>query len=88
MLSLAQALAARREARAQADAAAALDAIRMVRPSRATALIIGRLAWLSPGRAHVALARLEREGRVVSRWADGPYPRRRLYAIVREATDV
>jgi hypothetical protein len=88
VLSLAQALAARREARTQADAAAALDAIRMVRPSRATALIIGRLAWLTPGRAHVALARLEREGRVVSRWADGPYPRRRLYAIPREATDV
>lgn len=80
-------LARRRDARAQADAAAVLAAIRMLRPSCASGYPIGRLARISPGRVHVALARLEREGRVASRWASGPpWPRRRLYREVREVT--
>lgn len=32
--------------------------------------------WLYP-----ALMRLERQGTITSEWADGPYPRRRLYQI-------
>jgi hypothetical protein len=30
---------------------------------------------------HVALARLEGTGRIVSDWEDGPHPRRRLYRL-------
>lgn len=36
---------------------------------------------LDPGRMHVALARLEGTGRIISDWQDGPYPRRRLYRL-------
>lgn len=36
---------------------------------------------LGPGRVHVALAALESAGRIRSRWADEPQPRRRLYRI-------
>lgn len=32
-------------------------------------------------RVYAALARLERDGTVVSDWEDGPYPRRRLYRL-------
>ena len=30
---------------------------------------------------YAVLARMESDGRVTSRWADGPYPRRRLYRL-------
>jgi DNA-binding PadR family transcriptional regulator len=40
-----------------------------------------RRTGLSSGRLYVALARLEAAGRITARWADGPYPRRRLYRL-------
>lgn len=46
---------------------------------------------LGSGRLYITLARMENGGRGVSRWADGPYPRRRLYRLpgapVKEETD-
>jgi hypothetical protein len=41
--------------------------------------------WLalggSSGRVYLALAELELAGEVISRWVEGPYPRRRQYMI-------
>lgn len=71
-------------ARQLRDDNAVLDAIRMLRPSRAYGFPIARLARLSPSRTNVALARLEEAGQVTSDWADGPWPRRRLYKVQRE----
>jgi hypothetical protein len=67
------------------------------RRTRAHLLVIGALfvdrdlsGWrlmqrtgLSSGRLYVALAQLEEAGQVTSAWQDGPYPRRRLYRLVR-----
>lgn len=36
---------------------------------------------IGSGQIYVVLARMEGDGRVVSRWADGPEPRRRLYRL-------
>ena len=36
---------------------------------------------LGSGRLYPALYRLERLGKITARWAGGPYPRTRLYAI-------
>lgn len=41
-------------------------------------------AGLSSGSLYPELARLEQDGRVTSRWADGPEPRRRLYRLAEE----
>jgi hypothetical protein len=38
---------------------------------------------LGSGRILVVLARMETDGRVTSRWADEPKPRRRLYRLAR-----
>jgi DNA-binding transcriptional ArsR family regulator len=71
---------------------------RAIRRARDEALVAGVLwhtpdlpGWslirdtgLSPGRVYVALARLEGDGRVTARRADGPYPRRRLYRLAGE----
>jgi DNA-binding PadR family transcriptional regulator len=38
---------------------------------------------LSAGRLYVALSALEQDGKITSRWQDGPRPRRRLYRLVR-----
>ncbi len=40
-----------------------------------------RLSGIPSGAMYVALARLEREGLVVSSWAEWTSPRRRLYRI-------
>jgi DNA-binding PadR family transcriptional regulator len=40
-------------------------------------LLLGRRV----GTIHAALERLENQGRITSRWVDGPYPRRRVYYI-------
>jgi hypothetical protein len=63
------------------DEAAVLNAIRLLRPSRASGWPIWGLAEIGAGRTYVALARLERAGRITSGWADGPTPRRRLYQV-------
>jgi DNA-binding PadR family transcriptional regulator len=71
-------------------------AIRERRQRQARLLILGALSghvelagWdliqttgLNAGRLYVALAQLERTGRITSRWAEGAPPRRRLYEIV------
>lgn len=60
-----------------------VNAIRMLRPSQSSSFPISRLARVGVGRAYPALIRLERAGVVESVWADGPYPPRRLYRLVR-----
>lgn len=40
---------------------------------------LARLTGIGTAQISVVLARLEQAGRVTSRWADEPYPRRRLY---------
>jgi DNA-binding PadR family transcriptional regulator len=36
---------------------------------------------MSAGQVYPALAKLEAEGVIISLWADGPYPRRRIYRL-------
>jgi DNA-binding PadR family transcriptional regulator len=72
-------LKARRAARRADDERRVLAAIAMLRPSQASGYPISRLAHMGVGKVYAVLARLERSGRVASDWADGPYPRRRLY---------
>jgi hypothetical protein len=74
-----------REDRQAKDDAAVLAAIRMLRPSQSTGGAIIRLAYLSPGRAYVALGRLEKAGRITSEWAPGEALRRRLYKVASPA---
>lgn len=66
------------------DERAVLTAIEMLRPEVASIYPIGRLARIGWGRTTAALARLGVDGRVTSRWAGGPAPRRRLYSVGRE----
>jgi hypothetical protein len=62
-----------------------IAAIGQLRPEFATLGRIARLAYLGPGSVVGILARLEGSGEVVSDWADGPYPRRRVYSVVKSA---
>lgn len=39
---------------------------------------------ISSGRLYPALYALEREGAIKGAWVDGPYPRRRLYHVIRD----
>lgn len=77
-------LADRIERQIERDTVAVVRAIRMLRPSQASGWPISRLAHIGVGRTYVVLVRLEDSGRVVSSWADGPPPRRRLYRLVSE----
>lgn len=45
---------------------------------------VARLAYLNIGRAYVALAAMEYDGRIAGRWVGGPHPRRRVYRLVVE----
>jgi DNA-binding PadR family transcriptional regulator len=36
---------------------------------------------LSVAQFYPTIMRMEREGKVISAWADGPYPRRRIYRL-------
>lgn len=74
-----------RENRQRRDEKAVLAAIGMLRPSRASGYPISRLAHIGVARAYPALARLENSGRVVSEWAEGSKPRRRVYRAVSTA---
>jgi uncharacterized protein (DUF433 family) len=49
--------------------------------------VIARCAGIGPARVYVYLAELETAGEVTSRWADGPYPRRRLYRLGTKMAD-
>lgn len=69
------------------DEQAVIKAIRMLRPSQASAYPISRLAHIGPGKVHAVLHGLERSGQVVSEWNDGPFPRRRLYRLVSSAVE-
>lgn len=76
----------RRALRLRNDEDRVLAAIRMLRPSQAGVYPIYRLARISPGRTYVALARLEKAGRLVAVWEPQSgvaefRPRRRLYRI-------
>lgn len=64
-----------------------VDAIGMLRPSRAGGYPISRLARLSLVRTYAALERLQTAGRVTSEWTAGPKPRIRVYRVVREDGD-
>jgi hypothetical protein len=71
---------------------------RKVRLARHEALIAGVLLYtpdlsgwplmqrtgLNAAQLYTALQRMELDGRVESRWADGPFPRRRLYRLAAE----
>lgn len=46
-----------------------------------TGLSLARVTKVDAGRLYVALARLESEGRVSSRWTGTKPPRRRLYRL-------
>lgn len=72
-----------RASRRMREETAVIRAIGQLRPSHASGYLIGRLAGMGPGRVHPILARLEASGRVVSGWADGPSPRRRVYRVLR-----
>lgn len=67
--------------RRRADEQAVVNAIRMLRPSRASGWPISRLAGIGVGRTYPALARLEASGVLVSEWSEGPRPRRRVYRL-------
>jgi DNA-binding PadR family transcriptional regulator len=47
-----------------------------------TAHEIGEELHLGPSQVYPALARLERDRQVISRWSEGSYPRRRLYRLI------
>lgn len=42
---------------------------------------LAKRTGIGTGQIYVVLARMESDGRVTSRWADGPPPRRRLYRL-------
>lgn len=69
--------------RRQADERKVLLALAMLRPSRSSVWPIAQLAHLSQPRTCAALERLTGRGEVTAEWADGPYPRRRVYHVVR-----
>lgn len=43
--------------------------------------LLAEFAGLSVAQFYPAISRMEAEGKVVSAWADGPYPRRRIYRL-------
>ncbi len=73
-------LEGRRAERRAFDRAAVLLAVSKLRPEHCHGLDIMRLAGLSSGRAHVALAWLEAQGDITSGWSEGE-PRRRMYRM-------
>jgi DNA-binding PadR family transcriptional regulator len=42
---------------------------------------IGKASGLWSASLYPALSRLEREGKVISEWEEGDYPRRRIYRL-------
>ncbi len=48
---------------------------------------LGAFSGLSSGQLYPVLFRMEREGKIASAWADGPYPRRRIYRPLPPAAD-
>lgn len=69
----------RRFARQEAEMDRLIDALR-AHPD-APALRLARCAGISPAKVYVYLAQLEEQDAVSATWADGPYPRRRLYRL-------
>lgn len=53
-------------------------------PAGAPALDIAERCGRPPGSLYPTLARLERRGEVVSWWAPGPIPRRRIYGLAEQ----
>lgn len=61
-----------------------IQAIDWLRPECASGYRIACLARVGVGRTYAILAHLEATGVVRSEWVAGPYPRRRVYAVVRD----
>ena len=76
MMGIRRALAARRQRHMDL-----LLAILAAREEGRFGADMWRLSGVPSGAMYVALAHLEREGLVVSSWAEGTNPRRRLYQI-------
>ena len=62
-----------------------LDAFPDALPGGLSGAQIGKILDIGPGTLYPALMRLEIDRKVVSEWAQEPYPRRRLYRICRDA---
>lgn len=72
-----------RTKRRREDERKVLNALGMLRPSRASAWPISRLALMNMNQAFVVLARLEGRGTVTSEWVEGPHPRRHVYRVAK-----
>lgn len=77
-------LRARRASRRTREERLVIDVLR--RTPDLSGWPLAQASGLGAGQIYVVLARLERDGRVVSRWQDGPYPRRRLYRLAENDT--